>query len=319
MTERLRTAMTDWREVSALSDEQLTNQIRDDRIDILFDLAGHTAGNRLLVFARKPAPIQITWLDYVGTTGLSAMDYILADPQEIPPAAEKWYRERVLRMPDDYICYEPPLDAAPVGPLPALANGYVTFASFNIAAKTTLPLIGVWAQILKRVPPARLLLKNRGYDDPSCRTKYERIFREEGISMERVTFLGEGSPAEARALYHQVDIALDTFPYNGGLTTIEAMWMGVPVVTCYGETFASRHGLAHLSAVGATETIARNLDEFVELAVRLTVDLSALAVRRDRLRQQVAASSLCDERRYVTHFQGLLRDVWKRWLAEIAP
>ncbi len=313
MTARLRAATTAWHEVAGLSDEALADRIRGDDIDILFDLAGHTAGNRLLVFARKPAPIQITWLDYVGTTGLSTIDYLIADLREIPPESERWYREKVLRMPDDYICYDPPTDAPAVGPLPALTCGHVTFASFNLPAKTTPEIVGVWAKILARVPDARLVLKNRGFDHSTTRRHYQQCFAEEGVAANRVELRGWSPPSDVLASYNQVDIALDTFPYNGGLTTCEAMWMGVPVVTCPGETFASRHGLAHLTAVGATETIAANLDEYVDLAVALANDLPRLASLRAGLRSRVAASPLCDGKRFAGHFASLLREVWTRW------
>ena len=313
MTARLRAATAEWRDVSGVPDERLADCIRDDRVDILFDLAGHTAGNRLPVFARKPAPIQITWLDYVGTTGLAAMDCIIGDPREIPPEAEPWYREKVLRMRDDYVCYDPPAGAPPVGPLPALAKGHVTFASFNIPAKTTPEIVRVWARILAAVPGSRLLVKNRGFDDPQTREYYGGILTAEGIARERVELRGWSPSGELLAAYNEADIALDTFPYNGGLTTCEAIWMGVPVVTCPGKTFASRHGLAHLTAAGIPETIARDLDHYAALAVNLASDLPRLAEFRAGLRARVAGSPLCDGNRFAAHFMGLLRDEWRQW------
>lgn len=312
MTARIRATAAVWHEVAAMSDEQLAGRIQDDGVDILFDLAGHTARGRLPVFARKPAPIQITWLDYVGTTGLSAIDYILADPRQIPSAAERFYREKVLRMPDDYICYDPPASAPPVGPLPALGNGHVTFGSFNILAKITPEVIGVWARILHRIPRARLILKNRGLEEPSTSSRFLGLFAEHGVAPDRVDLLGWSPPDEVLACYNRVDVALDTVPYNGGLTTCEAIWMGVPVVTCPGETFASRHGLTHLSAAGLTETIADNLDEYVELAAALANDLPHLGALRTGLRARVAASPLCDGQRFADHLATLLRDVWRR-------
>jgi predicted O-linked N-acetylglucosamine transferase (SPINDLY family) len=318
MTTRIQTAASCWQETAALSDEQLAQRIREDCIDILFDLAGHTAGNRLPAFARKPAPIQITWLDYAGTTGLAAIDYILADAREIPPGAEFWYREEVLRMPDDYICYDPPADAPSVGPLPALACGRVTFASFNAPAKISPQIVEIWAQILRRTPHARLVLKSRSMDDQGTRTRIHQLFTTHGTDTTRIELLGWSSSAEVRSLYGEVDVALDTFPYNGGLTTCEAIWMGVPVITCPGETFASRHGLAHLTAAGFTETIARDFDEYADLAVALANDLPRLAALRAGLREQVAASPLCDGRRFAVHFATLLRDVWRRWTSAIS-
>jgi predicted O-linked N-acetylglucosamine transferase (SPINDLY family) len=315
MTARIRSTAAEWQEVRGLSDEQLAGKIREDRVDLLFDLAGQTAGHRLGVFARKPAPIQISWLDYVGTTGLAAMDYLLADPCEIPVEAERWYRERVLRMTYDYICYDPPEEAPPVNPLPALKRGSVTFGSFNILAKTTPEIVAIWARILQRVPSARMLLMNRGLDDPPTAARYRQMFAAQGIAPERLELHGWCPQGEVLARYHRVDLALDTFPYNGGLTTCEALWMGVPVVTCPGETFASRHGLTHLTAAGCPETIARDLDHYVELAVAQATDLTRLAATRAKMRSRVATSPLCDGPGFATHLQTLLRQVWREWAA----
>jgi predicted O-linked N-acetylglucosamine transferase (SPINDLY family) len=312
-TSRLRSIAAEWHDTLALSDEELANRIRADGIDILFDLAGHTSGGRPGVFARKPAPIQITWLDYVGTTGLAAMDYILADPQQIRPDAERFYRERVLRA-DNYICYAPPANAPLVGPLPASQRGYVTFGSFNILAKTSLPILETWARILGRVPESRLLLKNLGLNDPETCSHLQRVFADRGIGTERLEMAGWSSPDETLAKYNSIDIALDTFPYNGGLTTCEALWMGVPVVTCSGETFASRHGLAHLTAAGFTETIASDLDDYMNIAVSLADNLPRLASLRATLRERVAASPLCDGPRFAQNFARLMRKVWQHWL-----
>jgi predicted O-linked N-acetylglucosamine transferase (SPINDLY family) len=297
-----------------MNDDTLARRIRDDRIDILFDLAGHTAGNRLLAFARKPAPIQITWLDYVGTTGLAAMDYIIADLRQIPPALESDFSEKVLRMPDDYICYDPPENAPDIVPPPALSVGFVTFGCFNILAKITPQMIGVWAQILQRVPGSRLMFKNLGLDEPATRERFEKLFTKAGIAPDRLEFLGWSPSAEVLACYQQVDIGLDTFPYNGGLTTCEAIWMGVPVVTCAGEIFASRHGLAHLTAAGLSETVAENLEQYVEMAVTLAGDLPRLRALRASMRERVAASPLCDDQRFAANFSTLMREIWRRWV-----
>jgi predicted O-linked N-acetylglucosamine transferase (SPINDLY family) len=313
MAARLKARTRQWHPVKDLTDDALAKRIRDDRIDILFDLEGHNAKNRLLTFARKPAPVQITWLDYVGTTGLSAMDYILADARQIPPEAEPGYSEKVLRMPDDYICFDPPAEAPPIGPLPALANGFVTFASFNALPKITPKCVEIWSRILRKTPSARLRLKNRRVDDPAIVARLRESFSENSVDPARVDFHGWSQRDELLAAYHAVDIALDTLPYNGGLTTCEALWMGVPVVTCPGETFASRHGLAHLSAAGVTETIAHDLDEYVEIAVRLAGDLARLSVLRAGLRERTAASPLCDGPRFARNFSSVVREAWRRW------
>jgi predicted O-linked N-acetylglucosamine transferase (SPINDLY family) len=313
MTARLKACTREWHTVHGLTDESLAQRIRDDRIDILFDLEGHNAGNRLLTFARKPAPVQITWLDYVGTTGLSSMDYILADARQIPPESEPYYAEKVLRMPDGYICFDPPAEAPPVGPLPALTNGFVTFASFNIVPKITARCLELWSQILRRVPTARLSLRNRRMDHPAVMARLRQSFSEHAIDPARITFHGWAPRTELLAAYNQVDIALDTLPYNGGVTTCEALWMGVPVVTCPGETFASRHGLAHLTAAGVPETIAVDMDQYVENAVALASDLPRLSSLRANLRERMAASPLCDGPRFAGHFASVIREAWRHW------
>jgi len=291
----------------------LAEQIRADQIDILFDLAGHTARNRLLVFARKPASIQITWIGYEGTTGLAAMDYILADRCAIPEGVEKYYREKVLRLPEVYVCYAPPADAPAVGPLPALTRGQVTFGSFNNLAKINPQVVAAWAEILRRVPEARLVLKYRGLNDAGTRCRYTELFAAQGIESARLELLAWSAYAEMLAEYQRIDIALDPFPFSGGVTTCEALWMGIPVITWPGETFAGRHSLSHLSNIGLTETIARDLDEYVKLAAALAGDLSRLARIRAGLREQVASSPLCDGERFAANLMSLLRAVWSQW------
>ena len=319
VTARFQAAATQWRDVFGTSDQRLASQIRADCIDILFDLAGHTSGNRLLVFARKPAPIQVSWAGYVGTTGLEAIAYLLADRWEVPPGAERHYREQVLRMPDGYVCYDPPLYAPAVTPLPALDRGQVTLASFNNPAKITPQVIEVWAKILRRLPGARLVLKFKGQNEGGVARRFLDLFAAQAIDPGRLELLGGSPHAEFLAEYQRVDLALDPFPYNGGLTTCEALWMGVPVVTCPGETFASRHSLSHLSNGGLTETIAGDLDEYVELAVSLSADLPRLAVLRSGLRARMAASPLCDGKRFAGNLASILRDVWEKGQAGQAP
>jgi predicted O-linked N-acetylglucosamine transferase (SPINDLY family) len=316
LTARLRAATTEWCDVRGLTDEELARKIRDDRIDILFDLAGHTAKNRLLVFARKPAPIQVTWAGYVGTTGLKAMDYLLADRHQVPSGAEVHYSEKIFRMPDGYVTYDPPHYAPPVSPLPALQRGHVTFGCFNNPAKLNGRVFEVWAQILHRVPGARLVLKFTGMNDRSMAKIRADEFARQGIDPQRIDFLGSSPHQELLAEYRRIDLALDPFPYSGGLTTCEALWMGVPVVTSPGETFASRHTLGHLSNVGLTETIASTPDEYVERAVSLANDLPRLAALRTELRERMAASPLCDGKRFATNLTILLRDAWKQWIAQ---
>ncbi len=242
------------------------------------------------------------------------MDYVLADRYQVPPEAEWHYCEQIMRLPDAYICYDPPAFAPAVTPLPALTAGRVTFGSFNNQAKLTPEVIRLWATILQRVPQLRLVLKYRGMSDCSVAGRLTEMFAGDGIEPGRVEFLDASQHADLLQHYNRIDIGLDPFPYSGGLTTCEALWMGVPVVTCPGDTFASRHGLSHLSNVGLTETIAHDLDEYVELAVSLAGDLPRLANLRAGLRERMAASPLCDGKRFATDWVARLRGVWEQWV-----
>jgi protein O-GlcNAc transferase len=313
LTSRFRTVATGWRDATGQTDEQLADQIRADSIDILFDLAGHTAGNRLLVFARRPAPLQIAWIGYEGTTGLAAMDYLLADHYAIPRSAETFYCEKVLRLPDSYVCYDPPHGAPKVSPLPVLESGCFRFGCCNNPAKLTRRVVETWSRILRRLPDSRLVLKYKGMSDPGVVGQFAEHFAAHGVDAAQLDFRGRSPYAEYLASYGQIDLALDPFPFSGGATTCEALWMGVPVVTCPGETFASRHSLSYLSTVGLTETIAGSLDEYVDLAVALANDRPRLAAIRSGLREQMAASALCDGTRFAANLMALLRQVWQRW------
>jgi protein O-GlcNAc transferase len=313
ITARLKSAVFRWHNVFGLPDHQLAGKIRDERIDILFDLAGHTAGNRLLVFARKPAPIQMTWIGYEGTTGVRSIDHLLADRHVAPAEMEAFCCEKVLRLPDGYVCYDPPDQAPPVGPLPASQTGRLTLGSFNSLTKITPAVVAAWSRILHRLPDARLVFKYQGLDRPEVQARFLRMFQTHGIGSERLELLGRSPYAEYLATYQRIDLALDSFPFNGGATTCEALWMGVPGITCPGGTFASRHSLSHLSGVGLRETIAGSLEEYVDLAVELAGDLPRLAEIRARLRPQMAASPLCDGKRFANNLLHLLRQVWRDW------
>ncbi len=301
------------------NDEQLAEQIREDGVDILFDLAGHTGQNRLLIFARKPAPVQITWIGYEGTTGLSAMDYLLADRYVLPEGTESFYRERVVRMPEGYVCYDPPTAAPPVGGLPAEQNGYVTFGSFNNLIKIRPEVVRLWAEILRRLPTSRLILKYKGFSDEAVQRQFLDAFAEQDVAAERLTLLPPSSYAEYLAAYQQVDIALDTRPFSGSATTCDALWMGVPVLTWPGETFASRHTFSHLSNIGLVETIADSRENYIERALSLAGDLPRLADLRSGLRDRMAASPLCDGKRFADNLMSLVRQLWRQWCTQPSP
>jgi predicted O-linked N-acetylglucosamine transferase (SPINDLY family) len=250
-------------------------------------------------------------MGYVGSTGLTALDYLLADRFHVPVGAEKHYVEKVLRLPDGYLCYEAPPYAPPVGPLPALAAGQVTCAAFHNPAKITPLVVATWAEVLRQVPTARLVLKSHWLDDAGLRQRLPEAFAGHGIAAGRLGLLGNSGHRQQLEQYQRVDLALDTFPYSGGLTTCEACWMGVPVVTCPGETFASRHSLSHLSNAGLAETITRDRADYVATAVRLAGDLPRLAQLRSGLRQRLARSPLCDADRFAGQLAAALGQAWR--------
>jgi predicted O-linked N-acetylglucosamine transferase (SPINDLY family) len=239
------------------------------------------------------------------------MDYILADRFLVPEGAEAHYRERVLRMPDGYICYDPPAHAPPIGPLPARTNGYVTFASFNNPAKITPPVVALWAEILRRVPGSRFLSQFRGLGDAATRQRFVELFAANGVAAERLELNGPTPQAEFLGQYNRADLALDPFPYSGCTTTCEALWMGVPVVTCPGETFAGRQSLTHLANVGLSDLAATDPRRSVEIAAELAGDLERLAALRAGLRERLARSPLCDGPRFADNLLLLLRTAWR--------
>jgi predicted O-linked N-acetylglucosamine transferase (SPINDLY family) len=301
-----------WVATVGISDEALAERIRHDGIDILVDLAGHTAKNRLPVFARKPAPVQVTWLGYPNTTGLKAIDYRLVDAVTDPAGeADALAIETLVRLPGGFLCYGAP-DDAPV-PAPTLTTGTVTFGSFNSPAKLSAATLDAWAQVLARLPKARLLLKGKPFADAATRALYLDRLAERGVAPERVE-LAVWLPDQAHlALYDRVDIALDPFPYNGTTTTCEALWMGVPVVTLRGDRHAGRVGASLLTQMGMTELIAHSVEEYVETAVALARDPARLAHLRHSLRPRMAASPLCDAAGFARKVENAYRSMWQRW------
>lgn len=299
-TERMRGLAEHWRDIAPLNDEAAAALIRADEIDLLVDLAGHTAKNRLLLFARRPAPAQATWIGYPNTTGLDAIDYRLTDAISDPPGTtEAFCSERLVRLPTTFSCYGPDDDAPTVNPLPATDSNKVTFGCFNSFAKVTPAVITVWSRILEALPEARLLLKSRGLNDLSVAARLHAAFSAAGITPDRIVLNGdELSVAAHLGLYHGVDIALDPFPYNGTTTTCEALWMGVPVVTLAGRTHVARVGASLLTHTGLTNWIAASPDDYVERAVAAARDLPRLAELRRTLRERLRASPLCDASRF---------------------
>ena len=316
VTEQLMPLVDHWHSSVGLSDEDLAARIRADGIDILVDLGGHTASNRLLVFARKPAPVQVTWLGYPDTTGLTVMDYRLTDEWADPPGAtDHLHSEELLRLPGGFSCYQPIGETLEVGPLPALTAGHVTFGSFsNNLLKVPEVAIKAWAAILRTLPETRLLMKAAPFaEEPEKKRMIERFARH-GVSSDRLTLLPYLYRISSHLeTYGRADIALDTFPYHGTTTTCETLWMGVPVVTLAGQTHASRTGVSLLTQVGLEEFIAETPERYVELAVEKAQDLDRLRQIRASLRERMASSSLMDYPGFTRKLEDAYRRMWRRW------
>ena len=322
VTERFRARADGWRETSYLTDAQLAEQIRTDRIDVLVDLALHTGFNRLLAFARKPAPVQLAWLGYPGATGLEAMDCRITD-RYLDPAGEDRAGsfEEPIRLPDAWCCYQPHDCSPEVSVLPMSSGQPVTFGSFNNFTKINKRVLELWAEILQTIDGSRLLLVLKG----SGQDKTRRFFEERGINADRVEFLsyyaaaadeaGKSAPPEFLLRYHHIDIALDPFPYNGMTTTCDALWMGVPVVALIGEATLGRASYSLLCNVGLPELAAASEADYVRIAIELARDLPRLEELRTNLRARVKNSPLLDAPRFARNLEIVFRDVWKRWCA----
>ncbi len=313
VTRRYQAAADAYRSTVGIGDEDVAAMIRADRIDILFCMAGHTAGNRLLVCARKPAPVQISYGD-LSTTGLATMDWWLTDPVIHPEDTRERFTERLLRVPL-LVLHEPPAEAPAVGPLPAGSTGVVTFGSCNNAAKLNDRVFALWARVLAEVPNSRLLLKYvNWFANPSARRRILDAFERRGVAAGRIVFDGERLPrARHLEILNRIDIGLDPFPFNGCTTTFEALWMGVPVVTLAGERWLGRMGIGTLSAIGLEKLAAADEDAYVAVARTLARDLPALAEIRSGLRRRVAASALVDAEGYARSVEAAFRSAWHVW------
>jgi protein O-GlcNAc transferase len=304
-----------WRQVYEMKDEALVRQIGEDRIDILIDLSGHTGENRLPAFAWKPAPVQATWLGYLGTTGIEAIDYLIADDWTLPPELESQFTEKIWRLPKSYLCFTPPVEDDTIGPLPALANGYVTFGSFNNLIKLGPDVISLWARVLHAVPGSRLLLKTNQFIEPSVRHAVAQKFAHHGIDGSRLMIEPTVPRADYLKPFNRVDIALDPFPYPGITTSVEGLWMGVPFVTLAGKTFMARQGVGLLNNAGLADWVAADQDDYVKLAARRAGDLQTLQQLRQDLRARVLASPIFDAESFARNFEGAMRGMWREWCA----
>jgi predicted O-linked N-acetylglucosamine transferase (SPINDLY family) len=315
LTAQIRAHARRWQPTIGVGDAELAERIRADGIDILVDLSGHTGGNRLPVFARKPAPVQVAWLGYFNTTGVGAIDYVLMDEATVPAGAERWFSETVVRLPEGRFCYAPPDYAPAVAPLPAARRGAITFGSFNNLSKVTSAVIELWSAVLGAVPDARLLLKWRSLADAAECARLRQAFAGHGIAPERLELRGLTPHAAMLGEYGDVDIGLDPFPFCGGLTSCEALWMGVPIVTLPGTRPVSRQTLGFLSQLGLGELAAASPARYVAIAAELAADRARLAALRAGLRTRMAASSLCDGARFTRGLEAAYRTLWRAWCA----
>jgi protein O-GlcNAc transferase len=300
-----------WNETVHLDDEQLATSIRDDRIDLLVDLTMHMHGTRMLAFARKPAPVQVTYLAYCSTTGLQTIDYRLSDPYLDPEQGDdSVYSEKTIRLPQSYWCYHPLDVGIEPSPLPALTTGHVTFGCLNNYSKVTPAILSVWTRILRQVPNSRLLLHAH---EGSHRQRARDYIASKGVDPQRLEFVGLQPLAKYLETYCRIDIALDPFPYGGGTTTLDALWMGVPTVTLCGATAVSRGGRSIMTNAGLPELIASDPEQYVRIAAGMASDLPRLAEMRSGLRRRLQDSPLMDARSFATGVESAFRQMWSTW------
>jgi len=311
LTERLRAHCAGWTPLCGLGDAEASRLIHADGIHVLIDLSGHTAYNRLPVFGYKPAPVQVTWLGYFATTGVAEIDYLLADPVSVPPAHQGHFSETIWYLPDTRLCFTPPAVEAPVAPLPALANGFVTFGSFQNLAKLNDSVLALWAKVLLALPDSQLRLRNKQLADVAVRRQLGQRLQGLGITGDRISMQGSLPREDYLAVHGEVDLILDTFPFTGGTTTCEALWMGVPTLTLAGDRLIGLQGASLLAAAGLREWIAATAAEYVHRALALAGDLPALATLRASLRAQVLASPLFNAERFATNLEDALWDMWR--------
>ncbi len=301
-----------WRPVDHLSDVSLEKLIREDQIDVLVEMSGHAAGHRLPVVARRVAPVQVKWVGgQFNAMGVDAIDYFLSDSVESPPEDDALYQETIYRLPDAYACYDPPIEAPPVSELPALKNGFITFGSLNKSNKLNDETLALWSHCLKQIEDSRLILQSDVFADASVVARAKASFAAHGIEESRLEFRAFTPHPTLFESYHDIDIALDPHPYSGCLTTCEAMWMGVPVITLPGSTFAGRHSASFLTAVGLTDWIVGDQDAYVARLKEKAADLKSLASLRSELRQCMLQSPLCNAERFASNLETALFEMWR--------
>ena len=316
LTDRLVNTGATWRTLVGMSDDAAAAMLQEEGIDILVDLAGHTAHNALLLFARKPAPVQVAWLGYFATTGLEAIDYLIADPHSVFESEADTFVEKIWTLPETRLCFTPPSDDIAVGPLPALRNQAITFGCFNNLTKVNAEVVRLWARVLQALPGSCLMLKVRQLDNANIRRATLARFAEHGIAAERLLLRGNSSRAEYLATYNEIDICLDPFPFTGATTTVEGLWMGVPLITRRGDRLLARQGESILHNLGLTEWIAADDDAYVECAVKHAASPERLAQLRAGLRSALVASPLCDAPRFARHLETAFHGMWQAYCSQ---
>ncbi|HEY8750670.1 MAG TPA: tetratricopeptide repeat protein [Tepidisphaeraceae bacterium] len=313
MTGRIKSNIELWRQTAGMSDAQLAEQIRRDSIDVLVDLSMHTKGNRLLAFARKPAPVQVAYLAYCGTTGVATMDYRLTDPYLDPPGSgDEYYSERSVRLAKTYWCYQPLKNLPEVGPSPVMTAGHLTFGSLNTFAKVTEPAIRAWGRILREIPRSLLVIQS---PLGPHRQRVQDTFKAEGVDSDRVEFSNRLPMDDYFKLYQRIDLTLDSSPCSGATTTCDSLWMGAPVVSLLGATAMCRSGASILANAGLGEFVARDVDDYVRIATDLSGDLSRLAQLRATLRERMTSSPLMDAKQFAADVEAAFRTMWRAWCA----
>jgi protein O-GlcNAc transferase len=311
--DELKSSADVWRTTRGMTDAQVAEQIRADKIDILVDLVLHAGQHRLLAFARKPAPVQVSYLAYCSTTGLTAMDYRLTDPYMDPPGRDdSVYSEQSLRLPHCFWCYSAPPEAPPVAQPPVRESGRVTFGCLNSYSKVSGLIFDTWSDLLARMPDSRLILHAL---EGSHRDRAGRRLADRGIEPNRLEFVAYQPPADYFAEYNRIDVALDPFPQCGGATTLDALWMGVPVVSLAGETAVSRAGLSILSNIGLPQLVVTTPRQYIEIALGLAADVPRLRELRSTMRQRMQSSPLMDARQFARDVEAAYRMMWHKWCA----
>jgi protein O-GlcNAc transferase len=313
LTHRIKPRFDRWRVISGMSREQSAQAIHDDGVHVLVDLAGHTGNTGLPVFAYKPAPVQVAYLGYFATTGVAQMDYILGDAYVTPLRDAHHFSERIWQLPDSYWCYTPPGQDSVVAPLPMISNGYITFGCFNNTSKINPKVLDLWARILTDLPNARLILKARQLNDEHLRQALVDEFVVRGVDSDRVTCQRWSNMADYLKAYGEVDVALDPFPFPGGTTSMDGLWMGVPVISMRGDRLVGHNAETIAHNLGLASWLCSDADEYHALALSCAQRTDELALLRESLRERMRQSPLMDGQRFATHVGQAFEQMYSEW------